>query len=118
VAEIADSAKAPNLVGRDVVLQDVRVVRVAGPRSFWIQGSNGRRVFVVVDATTLEAAAGCAFGSGDEVSIDGALKAVPGRHGQVIEDWGRLDEDDAKALETQAVYVFAKHVRVMQQENR
>jgi hypothetical protein len=112
VAEIAALMKAQGSVGRDVVLRDARVIRAAGPRSFWIDGGEGRRVFVVVDAPTLEAAAGCAFGAGDQVSVEGVLKAVPGRHGQKIEDWGRLDEDDAKALEKHAVYIYAKHVAV------
>jgi hypothetical protein len=116
VAEISDPAKVSGLVGRDVMLRDVRVIRTAGPRSFWIEGSEGRRVFVVVDAMTLVAAAGSAFGSGDEVSIEGSLKPVPGHHGQMIEDWGRLDEDDATALEKQVVYVYAKHVHVTGRE--
>jgi len=112
VAEIAGATKASTYVGRRVALHDVRVIRTAGPRSFWIDGGEGRRVLVVVDATTLEAAAGCAFGAGDQVNVEGLLKAVPGRHGQKIEDWGRLDEDDAKALEKHAVYIYAKHLTV------
>jgi DNA/RNA endonuclease YhcR with UshA esterase domain len=104
------------LVGDPVSMVSVKVDRIAGDRSFWISNGDGTRAFVVVEAPSLDKAAGTGRGikEGDVVAIEGVVQKLPGAKGKVkVTDWGDVHDQDAKALQSRDVYVYAKTVQVL-----
>jgi hypothetical protein len=115
VADVAAIVGAGNkfaLVGKSASFTRAKVQHVAGARSFWLGDDKAHRVFVVVDAVSLDnAVTGGPLHDGDVVDVTGTVKRVPGSKGQVkVTDWGRLDDQDAQALSDRDVYVYASHV--------
>jgi len=112
VADIVGAGNKFALVGESAAFTRAKVQHVAGARSFWIGDDKAHRVFVVVDAVSLDkAVTGGPLRDGDVVDVTGIVKRVPGSKGQVkVTDWGRLGDQDAQALSDRDVYVYANHV--------
>jgi len=115
ISDVADIVGAGNkfaLVGKSAAFTRAKVQHVAGARSFWIGHDKAHRIFVVVDAVSLDGVVtGGPLRDGDVVDVTGIVKRVPGSKGQVkVTDWGRLDDQDAQALSDRDVYVYADHV--------
>jgi hypothetical protein len=114
VKDVTGANDRQDLVGRDVRIMSARVQSLAGDRAFWIGPDQNHRVFVAVDATSVDSAIGTDRGlhAGDLVAITGTLKQAPKSGGDVkMTDWGHIDDADANALASRQVYIWAKSLQ-------
>jgi hypothetical protein len=113
VGSIVGGASPIAAVGRRADLSAVKVRRLAGSRSFWV-GGDDQQLFVVVDAATLEkAAGGRPPQAGDTVNVAGELRKVPGWQPDVtVSERGVIPEQDAEMLKQRLIYLYADRVEV------
>lgn len=78
-AQCMDGGTIRSGEGRPATLTDVRVTRVVGDSTFYVEAANGRRLFVVLqgmgesETTGTPADGGQAIREGDTVTLDGRL---------------------------------------------
>jgi hypothetical protein len=95
-------------IQRRIMMPNVNVQQVVGPRTFWIGPTLGQRMFVFVredragDAT-LDIVAG------HQVTLMGEVRAMPPLTDAQVRDWG-LNRDQARDLANQRYYFLAERV--------
>ena len=96
----AVSEGGASLVGRDISIPNARVTDVTGQRTFWVAGSEGEPLLVVI-AHTREA--GLQLTSGERVSITGVVRDAASKF--------PLSSEDAAAVAKTRLHIFATEVR-------
>ena len=111
VAVITNTSDRQTILNRQVQLTNVTVQSVNGDRTFWIGQPNGQPVFVVLE-TPLDAGSAenkIVIKPGQTLNLTGILKPLPTGQ-QAQQQWG-LSPQEAKTLQTQALYLQAGKVQ-------
>lgn len=94
------SEGSASLVGRHISIPDARVTDVTGQHTFWVVGSEGKPLLVVIAP---DRDGGLKLTSGDRVSISGAIRAEASKF--------PLSSEDAAQIAKASFHVFATDVR-------
>lgn len=111
VTVITNTSDRQSILNRQFQLTNVKVKNVNGDRTFWIGQPNGQPVFVVLD-TPLDAGSAenkIVIKPGQTLNLTGVLKPLPTGQ-QAQQQWG-LSPQEAKTLQTQALYLQAEKVQ-------
>ncbi|MDQ3233657.1 MAG: hypothetical protein M3Q07_17710, partial [Pseudobdellovibrionaceae bacterium] len=112
---IQNTVDKATLVGRIVQLNKVDVQNVVGDQSFWI-GPDNQKVFVTFNEIPTPGTAKegqVAIKAGQKVSLNGTIRSLP----TLSDEWrkqNKVDDNTAKSLKQQPIYIHATEVRVDQ----
>jgi len=104
---ILDATNRQAFLGQTISVTNTQVLHKVNDTEFWVGPRDEQSLFVVLagaDNSTQNAG----VGEGDQVSVIGTVQKAPGAQ-QAKQQW-QLDEDAAKRLESQGVYLSATQV--------